>query len=179
MVNAHAPPWIFLLTCEIRLCLSKFFCYSKHEHLLTGKQRYEIGPRIAKTRTTLDAVTHAAFIEPPLTCCIWFAYIISSRAVLWICLINRVDLCIFRRLFLLLNTLFCSMATHLFVKMSVNASKFKHLCCVCMKQWKCITICCIHCNVERDQWPLIHLRFWFIFMFSVISLLGMSGTIRK
>ena len=24
---------------------SKFFCYSKHEHLLTGKQRYEIGPR--------------------------------------------------------------------------------------------------------------------------------------
>ena len=44
MVNAHAPLWIFLLICEIRLCLSKIFCYSKHENLLTGKQRYEIGP---------------------------------------------------------------------------------------------------------------------------------------
>ena len=35
---------IFLLTCEIRLQLSKFFCYSKHKNLLTVKQRYELGP---------------------------------------------------------------------------------------------------------------------------------------
>ena len=33
MVNAHAPLWIFLLTCEIHC-----------EYLLSGKQHYDIGP---------------------------------------------------------------------------------------------------------------------------------------
>ena len=28
MVNAYAPLWIFLLTCEMHLCLSKFCCCS-------------------------------------------------------------------------------------------------------------------------------------------------------
>ena len=42
MVNAQYGRPLFLLTCEIRLHLSKFFCDSKHKNLLTIKQRYEI-----------------------------------------------------------------------------------------------------------------------------------------
>ena len=44
MVNAQHGRPIFLLSCEIRLPHSKFFCYGKHKNLLTVKQRYEIGP---------------------------------------------------------------------------------------------------------------------------------------
>ena len=37
MVNAQAGLLMFLLTCEIRLNLSKFFCYSKHKNCITIK----------------------------------------------------------------------------------------------------------------------------------------------
>ncbi len=41
--DAPAGCLVFLLTREIRLRLSKFVCYSKHDNLLTVKQRYEMG----------------------------------------------------------------------------------------------------------------------------------------
>ena len=44
MVNAQYDRIIILLTCKIRLYLSKFVWYSKHDKLLIVKQRYEIGP---------------------------------------------------------------------------------------------------------------------------------------
>ena len=46
MVNPQYDPLIFLLTCEIHLHLSNFFCYNKHENVRTVKQRYEIGHRL-------------------------------------------------------------------------------------------------------------------------------------
>ena len=47
MVKAHATLSIFLLTCDICLCLGNVLCYSYYEYLLTGKQHYEIGPCIS------------------------------------------------------------------------------------------------------------------------------------
>ena len=44
-VNTHASLWIFLLTCEIRLCLRKSILYSYHRNSRTGiSSAMKLGP---------------------------------------------------------------------------------------------------------------------------------------
>ena len=54
MVNAQYRRPIFLLTCERRLYLSKFFSYSKHENLLPLSSAMKLGQGLKSISNTLQ-----------------------------------------------------------------------------------------------------------------------------
>ena len=69
MVNAQDGRLILIPTCEIRLHLSKFFCYkhcSNTTNLLTVKQLYEIGPT-SKLWMTVNKI-HTAWLSDVKLC---------------------------------------------------------------------------------------------------------------